>query len=110
MIDINSKIKFRHQAFVHIQYPMQFQYSSSFNLNIDTVDADTTVSGKEFHMLLCKKVLCQLKSRVLLIQLHMMAPCVLDWAQGKEPSAVKIVITLEQFISLNKISSLSSTI
>ena len=73
---------------------MQFQYSSSFCLNIDTVHAETTVSGKEFHMLLCKKVFSQLKSRVLLIQLHMMAPCVLDWAQGKERSPVKIVLTL----------------
>ena len=38
---------------------------------------------------------------VILIQLHMMAPCVMDWAQGKETNPVKIVITLEQFISLN---------
>ena len=25
-----------------------------------------------------------------------MEPCVLDWAQGKEPSPFKIVVTLEQ--------------
>ena len=35
---------------------MQFQYSSSVCLNIDTVDAETTVSGKEFHMLITLRV------------------------------------------------------
>ena len=45
-----------------------------------------------------KKVFSQLKSRVLLVKLHMMDPCVPDWAQGKEPmvTPVKIVVTLEQ--------------
>ena len=49
----NSKIKFRHQAFVATYpYPIQFQYSSSCCLNTDTEDADTTASGKEFHILI----------------------------------------------------------
>ena len=59
MSDVKSKIKFRHQAFAHVApylYPMLFQ-NSSFCLNIDTVDTETTISGKEFHMLinLCVK-------------------------------------------------------
>ena len=37
-------------------YLMQFQYSSSFCLNTDTVDAETTASGKEFHMLITLSV------------------------------------------------------
>ena len=70
MSDVKSKIKFKQQAFVHIHILCYIlQNSSSFCLNIDTVDAETTVSGKNFHMLitLCVKVFSQVKSRVLLV-------------------------------------------
>ena len=50
---IKSKIKFRHQAFVHIHILCNSNsYSSNFRLSIDTVDTETTVCGKEFHMLI----------------------------------------------------------
>ena len=58
MSDLKLKIKFRHHAGLCMYpYPMLFQNSSSFCLNIDTVDAETTVSGRKFHVLitLCVK-------------------------------------------------------
>ena len=96
-VSYKVKKKFRHQAFVHIHIPMLFQ-NQSFYLNIVSVDVETIVSGKKFCTLitLCLKKFSQLKSTVLLVKLHMMEPCVLDWAQGKKPSPFKIVVTVEQ--------------
>ena len=55
-----SKLKFRHQVFVHIHILCISNTPQVFVLNIDTVNAETTVSGKEMHMhvdnSLCKKV------------------------------------------------------
>ena len=47
-----SKLKFRHQVFVHIHILCISNTPQVFVLNIDTVNAETTVSGKELHMLI----------------------------------------------------------